>query len=157
MSVLKKDIPHVYLTAKVLWSQIDANQHLRHSAYADFASQARIEAMVSLGIDANTFETLGIGPILFKEESNYKREINSSETIKVTCFLSSCKQDGSLWSFYQEVFREDGKLAATISVWGGWLNMKTRKLVPPPQEITDKFLNHMPRTKDCEIYESGKR
>lgn len=157
MNPKKREIPHVYLTTKILWCQVDANQHLRHSAYADLASQARIEAMVSLGFDAQTFANLNIGPILFKEESIYKREINSSETVQVTCLLSSCKSDGSMWSFYQEVYREDGKLAASITVSGAWLDMKTRKLVPPPEAITTQFLTNMPRTKDCEIYDSGKR
>jgi acyl-CoA thioester hydrolase len=38
----------IFLKSKVLWSQIDANMHLRHSAYADFAAQARVEMLETL-------------------------------------------------------------------------------------------------------------
>ena len=43
---------HVFYEGKVMWSQIDANMHLRHSAYADFAAQARLEILEKLGFDA---------------------------------------------------------------------------------------------------------
>jgi acyl-CoA thioester hydrolase len=42
---------NVFYEGQVLWSQIDANQHMRHSAYADFGAQARLTMMESLGLD----------------------------------------------------------------------------------------------------------
>ncbi len=132
---------------KVMWSQVDANMHLRHSAYADFAAQARLEILSSLGFDANLLEELHIGPILFREELIYMREVRPSDTIKITCTLTKCRKDGSRWSFKQEIFRGDGVQAALINVDGAWIDTIKRKLVGLPEEWTRKFLD-IPKSAD---------
>jgi hypothetical protein len=55
---------NVFLATQILWSMIDANGHLRHSAYADLAAQARVNVLAALGL-ANEIAGLRIGPILF--------------------------------------------------------------------------------------------
>jgi acyl-CoA thioester hydrolase len=59
----------------VLWSMIDANGHLRHSTYADLAAQARIYELALLGIDQEMFQQYKMGPVLFREETIYLREV----------------------------------------------------------------------------------
>jgi len=132
---------------KVMWSQIDANMHLRHSAYADFAAQARLEILGSLGFNADMLEQLHIGPILFREELIYMREVRPSDSIKITCTLTKCRKDGSRWSFKQELFRGDGVQAALINVDGAWIDTIKRKLVGLPDEWTTKFLD-IPKSAD---------
>lgn len=138
---------NIFFEGKVLWSQIDANMHLRHSAYADFAAQARLEILSKLGFDANLLEELKIGPILFREELIYLREIRPSDTIKVTCELTHCRMDGSRWSFSQQIFRGDDKKAAQINVQGAWVDIVKRKLAALPPEWAIRFLE-IPRSKD---------
>jgi len=136
---------NVFFEGKVLWSQIDANMHLRHSAYADFAAQARLQILESAGFSTDMLEQLKIGPILFREELIYMREVRPNDTIKVTCSLSKCRADGSRWSFRQELFRGDGVQAAVINVDGAWINMTARKLTGLPAEWVEKFM-HVPKT-----------
>lgn len=131
---------NVFFEGKVMWSQIDANMHLRHSAYADFAAQARLQILESLGFDANLLEKLKIGPILFREELIYMREVRPSDTVKVTCELTHCRRDGSRWSFSQGLYRGDGVQAAQINVQGAWVDMEKRKLASLPEQWASKFL-----------------
>ncbi len=131
---------NVFFEGRVLWSQIDANMHLRHSAYADFAAQARLQILESLGFNANLLEKLKIGPILFREELIYMREVRPSDTVLVTCELTSCRRDGSRWSFSQGLYRGDGVQAAQINVQGAWVDMEKRKLASLPEEWAAKFL-----------------
>jgi acyl-CoA thioester hydrolase len=138
---------HVFLEMKVMWSQIDANMHLRHSAYADFAAQARLEILEQMGFGGEMLAKLRIGPILFREELLYKREVRPGQTVKVTCELSKCRTDGARWSFRQMIYRDDNVLAAQINVDGAWIDMNTRKLTGLPDEITARFLT-LPRTED---------
>lgn len=135
-----------------MWSQIDANMHLRHSAYADFAAQARLQVLENFGFNADLLEKLKIGPILFREELIYMREIRPSDTVKVTVVMTHCRRDGSRWSFSQEVFRGDGIKAAQINVQGAWVDMVKRKLAPLPQEWADAFL-HIPKSPDFVLEE----
>ncbi|TPE46445.1 thioesterase [Pontibacter mangrovi] len=129
-----------------MWSHLDANMHMRHSAYADFAAQARIVVLDRLGMDLKAFKHLKIGPILFREELVYLREVGINEHLKVTVELTKSRPDGSRWSIRHEVFREDGVKAAVINVDGAWLDLVKRKLTALPDELVEQFfrLNKSP-------------
>jgi acyl-CoA thioester hydrolase len=47
-----------FYEGQVMWSQVDANMHLRHSAYADFAAQARLMLLEKLGFTTNCFNNI---------------------------------------------------------------------------------------------------
>lgn len=138
----------VFLETKVLWSQIDANMHLRHSAYADFAAQARVEMLSSLGMTAAVMQRENIGPVLFREETVYLKEVRPDDVVRITCLLSKCREDGSRWSFRQEVYRNDDVLAARINVDGAWIDMLKRKLTVPPADFNRRLLDDLPKTAD---------
>ena len=143
---------NVFYEGKVLWSQVDSNNHLRHSAYADFGAQARLELLSKLGFDSKLMEKLKIGPILFREELIYLREVGPTDTVSVTCEMSHCRKDGSRWSFSQAVYRADGVQAAQINVQGAWIDMEKRKLAVLPPEWAEQFM-HIPKTKDFVLEE----
>ncbi|MFD2245718.1 acyl-CoA thioesterase [Pontibacter ruber] len=142
---------HTY-KGKVMWSHLDANMHMRHSAYADFAAQARIEALAELGLDLKTFQRLHIGPILFKEETSYLREVGINEHLSVTTALTKSQKDGSRWAIRHELFKEDGVKAAVILVEGAWIDTLKRKLAVLPEDLAEHFAQ-LPRTADFEEIE----
>ncbi len=143
---------NIFYEGKVIWSMVDANMHLRHSAYADFAAQARLEILHSTGFNADILEKLHVGPILFREELIYMREVRPNDTIRITCALTKCRRDGARWSFKQEMFRSDGVQAALINVDGAWIDTVKRKLVGLPEEWATKFL-HIPKSPDFVLEE----
>ena len=143
---------NIFYEGKVIWSMVDANMHLRHSAYADFAAQARLEILTASGFNADLMEQLHVGPILFREELIYMREVRPNDTIKITCAMTKCRRDGSRWSFKQEMFRSDGIQAALINVDGAWIDTVKRKLVGLPEEWASKFLE-IPKSPDFVLEE----
>jgi len=145
--------PYIFKT-KVLWSQIDSNNHLRHSAYADLACQCRVEVLEHLNITSTLMMGLNIGPILFEEKTVYKREVPPNNLVTVTCKLATSRIDAARYTFEQEIYRADGILAAIVTVTGAWMNLETRKLCIPPTAFAEKILTSMPKTKDCNIYDS---
>ncbi|PRY09972.1 acyl-CoA thioester hydrolase [Pontibacter ummariensis] len=134
---------------KVMWSHLDANMHMRHSAYADFAAQARIEVLDQLGLDLKMFQKLHIGPILFREELKYLREVGVNDNLKVTTELIKSRPDASRWSIRHEVFRQDGVKAAVIEVDGAWIDVLKRKLAQLPEELAAQFAA-LPKSEDYE-------
>jgi acyl-CoA thioester hydrolase len=138
---------HVYYEGQVLWSQIDANQHMRHSAYADFAAQARLALLEKQGLTPASLYSINIGPVLFREELFYLREVGINERIKVTSELTKARPDGSRWSIRHEIYRSDGVKAAIIDVDGAWIDMEKRKLAKLPQHLLDLFMT-TPRSSD---------
>ncbi|MEC5146073.1 thioesterase family protein [Chitinophaga sp. 212800010-3] len=138
---------NIFFEGPVLWSQIDANMHLRHSAYADFAAQARLSLLEKVGMSAADFIRLQLGPILFREELLYHREVNPNDTIRVTCEMTKCRADGSRWSIRHELFRGDGVKSATIVVDGAWIDTRKRKLAALSPDLLEKF-KAVPRSSD---------
>jgi acyl-CoA thioester hydrolase len=133
--------------SKVMWSMVDSNMHLRHSAYADFAAQARLELLEHLGFTTTQFKAYQIGPILFREELVYLKEVHPNDTITMTCALSKWNKSRNFWSFKQELYRADGVKAAIINVDGAWLDLMKRKLASLPEELVATFLS-VPKTDD---------
>lgn len=138
----------IFFEGPVLWSQIDANMHLRHSAYADFAAQARLALLEFAGLSMETVAPLKLGPILFREELVYMREIQVHDTVLVTAEMTRCRPDGSRWSFRQEIYKQDGTKAAVINVDGAWIDMEKRKLGKLPEDLVSLFLDKIPRSDD---------
>lgn len=126
---------------------MDANRHLRHSAYADIAAQARLEVLETIGLDMVAFAKLKMGPILFREELVYLKEIVGSQKVTVTSVLTKTARQGARWSIRHEFFREDGVKAAIINVDGAWMDLVVRKLGNLPPEYLAHFME-VPKSDD---------
>lgn len=132
------------------WADFDPNNHMRHSAYNDYAAEARVRMFNAYGLSLIEFNKLNIGPVLFREETNFKKEIRLSEDITVEVFLKGMSENGERFRFYHKIYKEDGRLAAEIEIYGAWLDLKERKLTRPP-EIVLQTLRDIERTKDFEL------
>jgi acyl-CoA thioester hydrolase len=119
----------------VRWAELDPNGHMRHSAYADFAADQRVHWLASLGFDVKKFAELRLGPILFREETKYLKEIHGGEAIRVEGRVTAGTPDGSRWTIEHTIYKADGRLAATVTVDGAWLDLDRRKLTAPPAEL----------------------
>jgi len=137
----------LFYEGQVLWSQIDSNQHMRHSAYADFAAQARVVMLQELGLTAAMLYGYKIGPVLFREELIYLREIGFNDHIKVTGEIIKARPDGSRWSIRHDIYRGDGVKAAIVIADGAWIDMEKRKLAILPAELSDLFMK-APKSSD---------
>jgi acyl-CoA thioester hydrolase len=118
---------------------MDPNGHMRHSAYADYAADQRVALLAEWGYGSARFAQLRLGPILFREETKYLKEINMGEEIRVDGQLASAAPDGSRWTIVHTIYKADGRVAATVTVDGAWLDLDRRKLTVPPAELADAF------------------
>ena len=121
------------------WADMDPNGHMRHSAYADYAADQRVALLSAWGYGAARFAQLRMGPILFREETKYLKEVNMGEEIRVDGQLASAAPDGSRWTIVHTIYKADGRVAATVTVDGAWLDLDRRKLTVPPAELADAF------------------
>ena len=71
-------------TYEVIWANMDPNRHMRHSVYNDYAAQTRVTMFSDFGLSMQAISAMGLGPILFREETKFFREIALSEEITVT-------------------------------------------------------------------------
>ncbi|RFP65580.1 thioesterase [Hymenobacter lapidiphilus] len=128
----------------VRWADMDPNGHMRHSAYNDYAAQHRIEFLAASGFTLPYFAKAGLGPILFREDTRFLKELHINEPLRVGGELSGLNADGSRWNIVHTLYKPDGRPAATVSVEGAWLDLRTRKLTTPPPEIA-ALMTELPR------------
>ena len=68
---------------EVRWADLDPNFHMLHSRYYDLGGYCRMTFLVEHGLTPELMQQLHIGPILFREECIFKREISFSDEILV--------------------------------------------------------------------------
>lgn len=140
---------HIFYEGQVIWAQIDANRHLRHSAYADVCAQARANMLAQAGLPLAKIAESGIGPVLFREELIYLREIMADQHIRVAVEMTRYNPHNSRFSFRHTIFREDGTKCAVVNVDGAWIDIKKRKLTRLP-EAWDNVIDALPKSDDFE-------
>lgn len=124
----------------IRWSDIDPNFHLRHSAYYDFGAQHRVEILESGGLTLSLMEELNVGPVVFREECVFKREIRFSDSITINTKILKMKPDASRWTIEHTFLNPEDKICAIITLDGAWLDTKTRRLKAElPQVVADVF------------------
>ena len=124
---------------QIRWADIDQNRHLRHSAYYDYGAAVRMTFLNEHGLTTEKMEELKIGPVLFREEAVFKREIKLEDKITIDIEILKAASDFSRWSIRHSIVKEDGTVAAVIQVDGAWIDLSKRKLAMPTDFIKDIF------------------
>ena len=132
---------------QIRWSDLDPNAHLRHSVYYDWGALCRVEYFDSLQLTTTVMHQLQVGPVVFREECVFKKEIRFGDKITIDLQLLKARRDISRWSIRHTIYKGEDIEAAIITVDGAWIDLTKRKLAPAPQLIRDVF-NQMPHKGD---------
>jgi acyl-CoA thioester hydrolase len=135
------------IKAEIRWADLDPNFHVLHSKYYDFGAYCRMAFLTNHGITPAFMLEEHIGPIIFREECIFKREIKFGDELEVFLKLSKCNEDGSRWSMVHELWINKDILAAVITIDGAWIDTRIRKLAGP-HELCRTSLNLIPKTND---------
>lgn len=133
-----------YCPVQIRWSDLDPNFHLRHSVYYDWGAFCRMEFLNAAGLTPAAMQTLGIGPVLFREEAVFRREILMGDEVKIYLDVIKGRKDYSRWSIQHRIVKAGNLLCATLTVDGAWIGIKERKLVTPPDKVHHVF-EQMPK------------
>jgi acyl-CoA thioester hydrolase len=138
---------------EIRWSDLDPNFHLRHSVYYDWGAMVRIAFLNEHGLTPQVMLQHHIGPIIFREECVFKKEIHFGDRVFVNLKLSKVTKDASRWTMIHEVWKNDHTLCAIVTIDGAWLNTQLRKLaVPPP--LFEQQLEFIPKADDFVLVET---
>lgn len=134
-------------TIQIRWADIDANRHLRHSAYYDYGATLRMAFFAENGLSTEKLEEFQIGPILFREEAIFRREIRLEDEITVDVALVCSTSNYSRWRLRHNFTKADGTVAAIVNIEGAWIDIVKRKLTIPGEFVQNIF-EKFPRTED---------
>jgi acyl-CoA thioester hydrolase len=129
------------------WGDMDFNSHMRNTAYLDKSADLRMMYFSENGFPMQEFMRLRLGPVVMHDELDYFREVGLLEELCVTLELAELAADGSRFAIENTFFRADGKMAARVKSRGGWMDLRARKLVAPPDGLLTA-LRSAPRSQD---------
>lgn len=132
------------------WSDFDMNRHMRHTAYNDYAAEARVRFFNDVGYSLDSIAADGFGPVLFSEHTYFKREIHSGEDITVNVKLHGLSENKHKWKFKHEILNSKGEVTATIEVYGAWIDLQKRRIARLPEHY-ETLWNTIDKTDDFEI------
>lgn len=135
---------------EIRWSDVDANRHLRNSAYIDYMSHTRMGFLMENGLDQKHLSKYDLGPVAFYEHMYYFREVFPGKPVRVSLQLKGISEDGMYFQFLHNFYDEKGKNFARCEMMGGWIDLKQRKLVGLPKELFDNF-EALEKTEDFKI------
>ena len=141
-------------TLHVAWAHLDANGHMANTAYLDIVVDVRFMYFSECGFPPAEFHRLGIGPVVRRDEVDYYRELRLMQRIAINMQLAGCSEDVSKFKLRHEIRREDGDVAARVTTLAGIFDLKSRKLIVPPQGLADA-LRALDRSDDFETLESS--
>ena len=127
------------------WGDMDFNGHMRNTAYLDKAADARMMGFAELGFPMAAFQKLRLGPVVHRDELEYRREVGLLQPLVISLALDGLAEDGSRYRLCNEFRDEEGRLCARLLTTGGWLDLAARRLTAPPPELL-AALRALPRT-----------
>ena len=120
------------MPVQIRWSDLDPNFHLRHSVYYDWGALCRIDYLNSKGLTQAVMQQLHFGPIIFREEAVFRKEIKYGDQVTLNLKLMKSRRDYSRWTIVHEIKKNGDTLCAVLTIDGAWLNVIERKLYMPP-------------------------
>jgi acyl-CoA thioester hydrolase len=126
-------------TFTVRWGDCDANGHMRNTAYSEYCTDVRVEFLAERGCGFEVIAASGFGPVLIREEIDYLRELRMGDSVEVDLRQLGMTSDRSRFRVAHDFIRADGKPCARIVVEGGWMDLRTRRLAPPPPALGDAW------------------
>ena len=132
------------------WADFDPNRHMRHTAYNDYAAEIRVRFFDECGLSINEFAKLHIGPVLFKEETSFYKEIHLGEDIHVSMELLAASEKLERWQFVHHIYNSNDDLAAEVKVYGAWIDLNKRKLTGIPEKY-QKLIQSVPKSNDFKV------
>lgn len=129
---------------EIRWNDIDANRHLANKAYIEYAAHTRMTFLSELGFDQRSLGKFNIGPVVFYEHVYYFKEVFYGRPVKVSLELAGMSEDGKFFEFVHNFYDYKGRNFARCEMMGAWLDLKTRKLIPLPEDML-QFMDRVER------------
>lgn len=139
----------------IRWSDLDANRHVRHSVYHDWADFARMSLFGKIGLTVDNLFKNHISPVIFREECIFHKEILYGEKVYINMYLLKSTKDYRKWSILHKIMKNKDVLAATLIVEGSWIDIVERK-VKTPNLVMQKLLDQFDKYQDFEWISSSK-
>lgn len=116
----------------ILERHLDTFGHVNNATYLELYEEARWDFITTNGFGFDRIQKEQIGPVILDLNLTFKREITNREKIIIKSEHNGMKNK-LVMSLKQWMVKEDGKIASTLELSVGLLDMKERKLIEPTE------------------------
>lgn len=138
------DAPPFLRRFHVGWGMVDANGHMRNTAYLDASADVRIAFLESREFGRRRLEELHLGPVALEERIAYRREMRLRDAFDVTLELAGLEADGRRLRLRSRFLLPDGTETAVLTSEVAWMDLRTRRLAATPPALAEAFLQLTP-------------
>jgi len=126
-------------------TELDSLGHVNNAKYLEYMEWARFEWISLAGFTWEELSRRQILPVVVNLNMNYRRELRLMERIKI---VSTAGQIGKKsFVLHQEIYKENGELAADADFTMVMMDAKERRAVAVPEDLAAELVKHQQEQK----------
>lgn len=118
----------------ILEHHLDTFGHVNNAVYLQLYEQARWDFITKNDLGMREILEKKIGPVLLDLHLTFKSELKNRETIKIVSQARPEMRNKFVMILDQKMIREDGKVASTLTISVGMMDLEARKLISPNEQ-----------------------
>ena len=118
----------------ILEHHLDTFGHVNNAVYLEIYEEARWDFITRNNLGMKEILESKVGPVLLDLSMTFKSELKNREKIKIISQARPEMRNKFVMTLDQKMMREDGKLASTLTISVGMMDLNERKLISPSLE-----------------------
>ena len=118
----------------ILEQHLDTFGHVNNAVYLTLYEEARWDFITKNNLGLKEILDKKIGPVLLDVQLTFKAELKNREKIKIVSQARPEMRNKYVMILDQKMIKEDGKVASTMTLSVGMMDLAVRKLISPTPE-----------------------
>jgi len=118
----------------ILEQHLDTFGHVNNAVYLTLYEEARWDFITKNGLGLKQILESKIGPVLLDLNLTFKSELNNREKITIVSQARPEMRNKYVMVLDQKILKESGKVASTLTLSVGLMDLNLRKLISPTPE-----------------------
>jgi YbgC/YbaW family acyl-CoA thioester hydrolase len=118
----------------ILEQHLDTFGHVNNAVYLSIYEEARWDFITKNGLGLKEIMESKIGPVLLDLQLTFKSELNNRDKIKIVSQARTEMRNKFVMILDQKILKDNGKVASTLTLSVGLMDLQARKLMAPTPE-----------------------
>ena len=118
----------------ILEHHLDTFGHVNNAVYLEMYEEARWDFITKNNLGMKEILESKVGPVLLDLNLTFKSELKNREKIKIVSQARPEMRNKFIMTLDQKMIRADGKVASTLALSVGMMDLSERKLILPSLE-----------------------
>ena len=118
----------------ILEHHLDTFGHVNNAVYLEMYEEARWDFITKNNLGMKEILETKVGPVLLDLNLTFKSELKNREKIKIVSQARPEMRNKFIMTLDQKMIRADGKVASTLALSVGMMDLSERKLILPSLE-----------------------